>query len=113
MADSIINIMTSGLAYTAFTRNTTTTDWSWGNFVLSFGRIKIMSFGISVKEASNESVNIGTLAENFRPFESVRSVCVSQNGTDTKLVQLEPNGEVAIYKPQAATYWGQIVYLVK
>lgn len=113
MAEGYQDIMTSGVAYTAFTRNTTTTDWGWGNFVFDFGRIRIMSFGVSVIEASNESVNIGILAEKFRPFEAFRSVCVSQNGADTKLVQLESNGEVSIYKPQAATYWGQIVYLVR
>lgn len=98
--------------YNEFTRNTTNTTWMWGSsYIYRIVHLVLFTAGISIASAANDFVEIGTISSSFRPAAQFRGSCTTQDGGDAKMVIVETDGKVKIYKPEAKTYYFELAWV--
>ena len=98
--------------FNEFTRNETNTTWMWsGTYLTKTVNLVVFTTGITVGSASNDFLEIGTIASSFRPVYQIRGVCTPQDGGNAKMVIIETDGKIKIYKPEAKTYYFELVWV--
>lgn len=122
-SDGIANALNSNLTatndrtltkryYQAVTINTTNTTWSWSTgYIQLVGDLILYSSGISPKTATNDWLRVATVESSYKPTYEVKTVCVAEDGTSSRVIRIDTNGNIEIYKPEVKTYWFTLVWL--
>ncbi len=98
--------------YSAVTINTTNTSWSWSTgYIQLVGDLIIYSSGISPKTATNDWLRVATVESSYKPAYEVRTVCVAEDGTASRVIRIDTNGNIEIYKPEVKAYWFTLIWL--